>query len=113
MTFDIDTYQYNTRSTAVYPNNTEGDAINYTLIGLANEAGEALGKWKKVLRDNDGELTSETRVDLAKELGDVLWYLVRATDDLGYNVSDIAMANQHKLEDRLARGVIGGSGDNR
>lgn len=113
MRVDIDTYQYETGKTAIYPNDTESEAVNYTLLGLANEAGEVLGKWKKVIRDKGGELDYESRKDMAKELGDVLWYLARAADELGYMLGDIAIANLKKLEDRAERGVIGGSGDSR
>lgn len=110
---DMDTYQYETGKTAIYRNDTEYNAVNYTLAGLAGEAGECIGKWSKVIRDNDGELTYESRMDLAKELGDVFWFLARAADELGYCLSDIAMVNQHKLEGRAQRGTIGGSGDDR
>ena len=41
--------------------------------------------------------------------------LVRArlADELGLDLSQIAQENMDKLLDRKARGVIGGSGDNR
>lgn len=110
---DVDVAQYETGKTAIYPSETEFDAVNYTLIGLANEAGEALGKWKKIIRDKRGVIEYADRIALAKELGDVWWYLARAADDLGYNLSDIIMVNQNKLEDREKRGTLEGSGDDR
>ena len=50
---------------------------------------------------------------MVAECGDVLWYLTRLIDELGYSVSEVAQANVDKLLDRKERGVIGGSGDNR
>lgn len=108
-------YQIATRKTAKYPEAEEGSfgAVNYTLLGLANEAGEALGKWKKVIRDEGGLLTTEKREALLDELGDVLWYIARTCDELGEPMTEVARNNVSKLESRLERGVIGGSGDTR
>ncbi len=65
-------------------------------------------KIKKYLRDgvmNDKEV--------AKELGDVLWYIANLAEDLGYDLAEIADMNLEKLADRANRNVIKGSGDNR
>jgi NTP pyrophosphatase (non-canonical NTP hydrolase) len=61
----------------------------------------------------EGELFDLRREALKKELGDVLWYVAAAAHELGYSLSDIAIANIEKLSDRQARGVLGGSGDER
>jgi len=50
---------------------------------------------------------------MSSEIGDVLWYCARLADELGLSLSQIAEENMEKLLDRKARGVIGGSGDNR
>jgi len=76
---------------------------------LAEEAGEAVGKIAKHLR-GDGAIDFR---GLEKELGDVLWALANVADDMGSSLSIIARQNLEKLEDRKARGVITGSGDNR
>jgi NTP pyrophosphatase (non-canonical NTP hydrolase) len=47
------------------------------------------------------------------EIGDVLWYVARLADELGIDLEEIATYNMNKLLDRLNRGVIQGSGDNR
>lgn len=87
--------------------------LAYTAIGLAGEAGEFAGKIKKVIRDDQGTITAEKRGELKKELGDVLWYLAECANQLGCNLSDIAESNALKLQDRMERGVLQGSGDNR
>lgn len=109
------TYQEATLDTAVYPGAGEGDlgAIVYTTLGLAGEAGEIPNKVKKILRDSGGTITKETREAISKEIGDVLWYVARLADELGYNLGYIAEENLDKLESRVARGVLGGSGDDR
>lgn len=89
------------------------DAIIYPAIGLGNEAGEVLGKIKKVLRDKDGVWDEESRLATLDECGDVLWYLASLVKDLGSNLSDVADMNIKKLLDRRKRNVIGGSGDKR
>ena len=50
---------------------------------------------------------------IAKELGDVMWYLTMLADTLGYTLDDILKLNLQKLEGREERGTLGGSGDNR
>lgn len=99
----FDDYQDKTGETAVYP---EDSAISYLALGLNGEAGEVAEKIKKSIRD-DKEL------ELEKELGDVLWYLARLADELGYDLSEVADTNLDKLLDRKDRGKIHGDGDNR
>ena len=53
------------------------------------------------------------KYDLEKELGDCMWALARLVDDLDLDLEQIVELNIAKLEDRLARGKIRGSGDNR
>lgn len=112
---EMSKYQEHTRSTAIYPGAGQRitSGVVYTSLGLAGEAGEITNKVKKVLRDNDGVLTPEVAEDLAKEIGDVLWYLARLADELGYPLGNIAEGNLAKLTARKERGVLGGSGDNR
>lgn len=83
--------------------------IYYMTMGLAGEAGEIANKVKKVMRDS----RVIDREDLAKEIGDVLWYVAGICTVLDLDLNDVAEANLKKLADRKARGVISGSGDNR
>ena len=68
---EINEYQEMTQATAIYPKET---GLYYTTLGLIGESGEIANKVKKVIRDDDGIVSSEMREDLADELGDVLWY---------------------------------------
>lgn len=83
------------------------------LLGLVGESGEIADKVKKILRDKNAVMTKEDEQELAKELGDVLWYIATIATNLGANLDDIAMANIEKLKSRQKRGKLGGSGDNR
>ena len=103
---DMDNYQKAAASTAIYPKET---ALEYCLLQLASEAGEAAGKLGKALRKG-------VPVDpdaLAYELGDVLWYVANTAREIGYDLSEIAGMNISKLTSRADRGVIHGDGDNR
>lgn len=112
---DFVDYEIATRSTAVYPEAESGsyNALQYLVLGLTSEAGEVAGKLKKVWRDSEGVMTPETETAIVAELGDILWYLARFADELGYNLEEIALGNLDKLNSRRERGVIGGSGDTR
>jgi NTP pyrophosphatase (non-canonical NTP hydrolase) len=83
------------------------------ILGLSDESGEVLGKFKKLLRDKKGVLTEEDKKEIAKELGDILWYIASLTHLMGYSMQDVAQMNLDKLSSRKDRGVLGGSGDNR
>jgi|GEM_PF-58629 len=82
-------------------------------LGLTGEAGEVADKVKKVLRDNNGEFTDERKEEIAKELGDVAWYLAVSANSIGYTLEEICKMNIDKIESRFVRGKIHGEGDNR
>lgn len=104
-------YQTATKQTAKYP---PEQALEYLSLGIASEAGEVAGKMKKKIRDGESKMTHEEWIlAVSSEIGDVLWYCARLADELNLNLSQIAEENMNKLLDRKARGVIGGSGDNR
>lgn len=104
MTFD--NYNEFVKSMKVYP---EKYAIIYPTLGITGEGGEIAEKVKKWLR-GDKELDKQ---ELAKEAGDVLWYITSLADDLGYSLQDIVTMNIEKLSSRKERGVQKGDGDNR
>lgn len=83
------------------------------LLGLSGETGEVMEKFKKILRDQAGQVTSENKEEIKKELGDVLWYLATISRYLEIPLEDVATANIAKLSSRQKRGKLGGSGDNR
>ncbi len=102
---DFETYKKWSRSTAVYPKELEEE---YLMIGLANEVGEVLGKYKKQLR-GDGDKYKEIR----SELGDVMWYIARLFDFYDMDMIEVLHENYLKLTDRKERGVLKGDGDKR
>lgn len=109
MTFEE--YQKKSRETAIYPD--AGKNFIYPTLGLAGESGEVAEKIKKVLRDKKGVVDEETKIEIAKELGDVIWYLAQISTELGLSLEKIASQNIEKLQSRKARGVLSGGGDNR
>ena len=104
-------YQSRSRATAVYPD--AGANLLYPTLGLCGEAGEVAEKIKKMVRDDDGILTDERRSALAKELGDVLWYLAQIATEADLDLDTVAEANIEKLTSRQRRNVLQGSGDDR
>lgn len=108
----LDDYQRGALETALFPD-IGGERCLYPALGLANEAGEVLGKIKKLYRDRGGRVTPEFRRILKKELGDVLWYLAVLADAFDLRISEVAEANLEKLADRARRDAIRGSGDDR
>lgn len=106
----LDEYQAEALKTAIYP--TESGIV-YPVLGLAGESGEVADKVKKTIRDRGGEFDAETRREIAKEAGDVLWYLAALARELGMTLGELAELNLAKIRSRAARGALHGSGDNR
>jgi NTP pyrophosphatase (non-canonical NTP hydrolase) len=105
-------YQDRAKLTASYPE-IGGTLFVYPALGLAGETGEVVEKIKKIMRDEGGVVSDVKREEIKKELGDVLWYLSEIARQLEIPLEDVAIANIEKLTSRYARGVVGGSGDNR
>lgn len=112
---DVDTYQRLCMERAVYPN--VGRNLMYPLLGLLGESGEIAEKFKKLQRDHgivSYDALSETqKEELAKELGDVCFYLASLSFELGFSFSEVCRLNIAKLADRKARGTLHGDGDDR
>ncbi|MEU7867852.1 nucleoside triphosphate pyrophosphohydrolase family protein [Dactylosporangium sp. NPDC049140] len=108
---DLDEYQRAALRTAA-PRDKRNELL-HLVLGLVGESGEIAEKFKKWVRDHDSEESRIDRADIAKELGDVLWYLAVLADYLDLSLDDIATNNLAKLASRQSRGVLGGSGDNR
>ena len=103
----LDDYADMTRRTAQYP---IGRELEYLTLGLTGEAGEVANKVKKILR---GDPTNTPDAEIAKEIGDMLWYADRLCVYLGTSLEAVMKQNMEKLDGRLKRGTIKGSGDAR
>lgn len=110
MTFEE--YQESALTTVLSTGDPFKDLLHWVL-GLNGEAGEVAEKLKKIIRDKNSIISEEDKVEMAKEIGDVLWYLAVFANDLGVPLSDIAQQNLDKLKSRQERGTLGGNGDNR
>lgn len=99
-------YQEFVDNLKIYP---KEHSITYPILGICGEAGECSEKIKKFLR-GDRELD---KVELVKELGDILFYICALASDLGYTLMDVVDMNEVKLTSRRERGILQGNGDNR
>ena len=95
-------------------------ALLYPTLGLNGEAGEFTELVKRLHRDDEMNFLTEDFPDqlepdiafkMARELGDVRFYLAACAGDIGYSLDEIAELNIEKLTDRKERGTLSGSGD--
>lgn len=107
----LNEYQDLCKTTAIYPD--RGNNLTYPTLGLAGEAGEVAEAIKKLMRDHNGVLTAEYTHKIAKELGDVLWYVAILADELGCSLESIAQLNLHKLANRKLNNQLHGEGSDR
>ncbi len=110
MTFDE--YQKQALTTAIFNKDPLMDKTIWAM-GIAGEAGEVIEKWKKIVAYNDGEITEDDKLEIKKELGDVVWYVALLAHSLGLSLNEVMELNIAKLADRKKRGVTKGAGDNR
>lgn len=109
MTFEE--YQKKSRETAIYQN--LGNNFIYPTLGLAGETGEVVEKVKRVLRQKNGIVDEQSRIEISKELGDVLWYVAQLATELNLSLDDVVSSNIEKLSSRKERGTLHGDGDDR
>ena len=76
------------------------DLVLNGALGLAGESGEVADHIKKHLFQGH-ELDKE---NLAKELGDICWYIAIMAEGLGYNLETIMQINIDKLRKRYPQG---------
>lgn len=124
----LDRYQTIATKSAIYPGFGTPLGLAYVALKLNGEAGEFAEHVGKAMRDDDfvktsvdifdevtfiGDLTPSRRELIIKEIGDVLWYLSAACNELGITLSAAAGTNLEKLCDRTDRDALRGSGDDR
>jgi NTP pyrophosphatase (non-canonical NTP hydrolase) len=108
---NVNDYQQKALQTAIYPN--QGSNIVYPALGISGECGEVAEKVKKIIRDKEGVMTDPDKDAIAKELGDIAWYMAVLAYELDYSLEEIFQMNLDKLASRAQRGVLSGNGDNR
>ena len=82
------------------PELDERDVLINAVMGLCGESGEAIDIVKKHLAQGH-ELD---RSALAKELGDIAWYLAEAATVLGLTLDEVCQGNIDKLRERFPEG---------
>ena len=86
--------------TTLNPALSRKEVLINSVMGLCGESGEAIDIVKKWLAQGH-ELDKE---HLAKELGDIAWYLAEAATALDIPLEDILQANLDKLKKRYPEG---------
>lgn len=116
MTFDE--YQQLARRTSNYKNAVvslaphfarENAAMSMAALGLAGEAGEVVDYLKKVIHHGH----DLDREKLARELGDVLWYIAETASTAGISLHEVASRNIDKLSKRYPEGFTSERSQNR
>lgn len=86
--------------TTLNPALSKKDVLINSVMGLCGESGEAIDIVKKWLAQGH----KLDRTHLAKELGDIAWYLAEAATALEIPLEDILQANLDKLKKRYPDG---------
>ena len=82
------------------PELSKREVLINSVMGLCGESGEAIDIVKKWMAHGH-ELD---KAHLAKELGDIAWYLAEAATALDMDLEEILQANLEKLKNRYPEG---------
>lgn len=96
----INEYQKEALRTASGMNHKNHDMLENAALGLCGEGGEVADLVKKALFQGH-KLDKE---HLAKELGDVAWYVAVGAHALGYDLETVLRMNVVKLRERYPDG---------
>ena len=91
------------------PELNERDVLINGVMGLCGESGEAIDIVKKHLAQGH----PLDREKLAKELGDIAWYLAETAYAIGYPLEEILQMNIDKLKARYPEGFSSENSINR
>ena len=99
--FKVNVNEYQKQAmTTLNPELNKKDVLINSVMGLCGESGEAIDIVKKWLAQGH-ELD---KAHLAKELGDIAWYLAEAATALDLSLEEILQANIDKLKKRYPDG---------
>ena len=104
----INEYQQLAMTTAIPALNRQQQLLN-GVMGLCGEAGEAIDIVKKHLAQGHALDTAH----LARELGDIAWYLAQTATAIGCPLEDILQMNIDKLKARYPQGFESDRSQNR
>lgn len=93
---EIKTYQKRAYI-AIQPHTDKKDEILNWSIGLCEECGEVMNHIKHFCWGNE----SINKIEIAKEIGDVFWYLSALSTILDLDLDTVAQLNMKKLEHRF------------
>lgn len=113
----LNEYQKQAMTTAVYKGKNKVAALNYALMALGGEVGELQNKFKKFLRKEDETIYLEKMEEvfgdypefqnmIADELGDVLWYCASVAQAAGLDLESVAQQNITKLAHRKSENAL-------
>ena len=95
--------------TTLNPALSEKDVLINGVMGLCGESGEAIDIVKKWLAQGH----ALDREKLAKELGDIAWYLAETATALEIDLEEVFRRNIHKLKNRYPQGFSTDNSQNR
>jgi hypothetical protein len=102
---DLKKYQIDARSVAIYLQSPSATMI-YPALGLVGECGEVSEKVKKLIRDDDNEMSPKRREDIKKELGDVMWYCANVCCDCDLNLCMIHDMRTARITHNIRRLIL-------
>lgn len=83
----------------------QGEALHdlvYMALGVAGEGGEVADEVKKLIREHGWEYNPSWKKRIGLELGDVLYYVTRLAQNLGYTLEEVMILESDKIKAKRA-----------
>ncbi|WP_085523872.1 nucleoside triphosphate pyrophosphohydrolase family protein [Tuberibacillus sp. Marseille-P3662] len=100
---NINDYQKATERTAGKFDDLQTELVAWAM-GIGGESGEVVDAIKKIAFHGHYIGSDEARLKIVYELGDLLFYITRMADALGYDLDEVTDLNIKKLEKRYPNG---------
>lgn len=99
----FDRFQELVNRTYYFVGETKREELLYLALATNSEAGEMADEIKKLIRDDNGELSEERKLKIQKEMGDCLFYMAILATKLGFNFHTAPLAEMVKLDEMIAK----------
>lgn len=100
---NFNTFQNIANSTYYFVGDSKKEELLYLALAANAECGEMGDEIKKMMRDDDGELTESRKLKIKQEMGDTLFYMAILAEKLGFYFDCAANEEVKKLDDMIKK----------
>ena len=90
---NMNEYQKLANDVANYKDFEHISNLLYVTLGASESTGKFVARIKEVIANKKGQIGTDERSQLMKDLGNVLWHIPQAATELNVTLDDVALIN--------------------